>query len=368
MRRRFARVASPVAILLVVAFAATACGSDAKSTSSSNTTTAGGTTPTTVKEAPISATLNAAGSTFVKPFLDTVIASYKSFQSGVTINYAGGGSGAGRTQLAGKVIDFAGTDALVSDADKAAGLTDYLYFPTVAAPVTMSYNLPDVKDLTLDGDTIAKIFQRQIKKWDDPAIAALNPGQKMPSTDIVVVHRSDSSGTTDNFTKYLASAAPNTWTLKSGSTVEWPADTQAGNGNAGVAQVITQNNGAIGYVDLSDAKAAKLTFAKVKNKAGTALAPTVDGAAAAVVTATVNADLTYAPQNADGTSSYPITAPTYILVYKTQTDHNKGLAIKSFLKYLLTTGQDTAASVDYAKLSPALQQKAIAQLDQIVVP
>src|SRR5205807_6462422 len=125
-----------------------------------------------------------------------------------------------------------------------------------------------------------KIFQRNIKKWDDPAIAALNPGAKLPSTDITVAHRSDGSGTTENFTKYLVAAAPNTWTLKSGSTVEWPADTQAGNGNQGVAQIVKTTTGAIGYVDLSDAKASALQFAKVKNKAGKAAAATVDASTA----------------------------------------------------------------------------------------
>src|SRR5204863_9146951 len=130
-------------------------------------------------------------------------------------------------------------------------------------------------------DTVARIFQRDIKKWNDKAIAADNPGAKLPADDIVVVHRSDGSGTTDNFTKYLVDAAGASWKLKSGSTVEWPADTQAGNGNAGVAQVIKSTKGAIGYVDLSDAKASGLVYAQVKNKGDKFVEPTSASASAA---------------------------------------------------------------------------------------
>ena len=138
-----------------------------------------------------------------------------------------------------------------------------------------------VDKLQLSPDTIAKIFQRQIKKWNDAAIAADNPGVTLPDTDIVVAHRSDSSGTTDNFTKFLdrpsGAGGSGVWTLKSGSTVEWPTDTQAGNGNAGVAQIIQGTTGAIGYVDLADAKSLDLKFASVKNKAGKFVEPTLDG-------------------------------------------------------------------------------------------
>jgi phosphate transport system substrate-binding protein len=245
---------------------------------------------------------------------------------------------------------------------------EFVYIPTVAAPITVSYNLTDVKDITLDADTIARIFQRQVKKWDDPAIAAQNPGMRLPSTDITVAHRSDGSGTTENFTKYLVAAAPNTWTLKSGSTVEWPSDTQAGNGNQGVAQIVKATPGAVGYVDLSDAKASGLQFAKVKNKSGKAVVADLVGATAALAGAQVNADLSYNPLNAEGADAYPITAPTWILVYKNQVDKVKGEAIKSFLRYMVGDAQKLAEDVDYAPLPAALQQKAVAQIEQILVP
>ena len=232
------------------------------------------------------------------------IEAFKEEQPGLTIEYPGGGSGNGRQNLQDGVVDFAGSDGLVKDEDKPKYKGEFLYFPTVAAPITVSYNL-DVDDLVLDADTIAKIFQRQITKWDDAAIKALNPDANLPSTDIVVAHRSDGSGTTENFTKYLVAAAPNTWTLKSGSTVEWPADTQAGNGNAGVATIVKDTPGAIGYVDLSDAKATGLKFATIVNKAGKKVEPTLDAASAALAGATINADLSYNPLNADGDGVLP---------------------------------------------------------------
>ena len=183
-----------------------------------------------------------------------------------------------------------------ADAAKVKG-GPILYFPTVADPITVSYNLSGVKSLQLSPDTIAKIFQRQITKWDDAAIAADNPGVKLPSTSITVARRSDSSGTTQNFTTFLNKASPSVWTLGAGSTVNWPADTQGAPQNAGVAQIITKTDGAIGYVDFSDAQAIGMTYAKVKNADGKYIAPSTAGASLAVAGATVNADLTYDPIN-----------------------------------------------------------------------
>jgi phosphate transport system substrate-binding protein len=246
---------------------------------------------------------------------------------------------------------------------------ELLYFPTVAGPITISYNLPDVKTLKLSPDTIAAIFQRDVKTWDAAPIKADNPGVTLPSTAITVVHRSDGSGTTENFTKFLVAAAPS-WKLKSGSTVEWPADTEAAAGNQGVASAVKSSSktGQIGYVDLSDAKAAILQTAQVKNKAGMFVGPTVAGAEAAVAGTTIKDDLTYNPLWADGDKAYPITSPTWILAYKNQTDKAKAEALVGFLRHLLTAGQDLANSIDYAKLPTTLRDKAIAQLDKVVIP
>jgi len=346
-----------------------ACGGD-NSGSSSATTTAGGATTTaggggaatTVK---VSGTLQGSGSTFQLAFQQEAIDAFQKDHGGTTLTYGGGGSGKGRTDLKGKTVDFAGSDSPYADADKPA--EPVLYFPVLLGPITLSYNLDGVDKLQLSPDTIAKIFQRTIKTWDDPAIAADNPDVELPATVITVAHRSDGSGTTDNFTKYLVAAAPSTWTLKSGSTIEWPADTQAGNGNQGVAQIIGQTDGAIGYVDLSDAVASQLSYASVKNASGKFVEPTPDSASAAGDGITVKPDLTFAAINSPGADAYPITYQTWVIVYRSQTDAAKGALVKAYLNYLLTDGQGILGDLDFAPLPKSLQDKAIAQLDQIKV-
>jgi phosphate transport system substrate-binding protein len=364
-RSRSGRQRMLTSSLLLVALLAACVGGDDSSSS-------GGTqasTVTTEARTRLAGTLNASGATFPQAFYEEVIAGYKEVEPDVTINYGGGGSGKGRQELQDMVVDFAGSDGLVKPEDVAKFKGgEFLYVPTIAAPITVSYNLPDVDGLKLDAPTTAKIFQREIKQWDDAAVKALNPGVKLPSTAITVVHRSDGSGTTENFTKYLSTAAPGVWKLASGSTVEWPADTQGGNGNTGVAQAVKGAAGAIGYVDLSDARASQLQLAQLKNKAGKFVKPDVDAATAALEGVSPNADLSYNPLDAAGDQAYPITAPTWILVYKNQTDRAKADTIKSFLTYLLNDGQDLAADIDYSPLPESLRDKALAQLDNIVLP
>jgi phosphate transport system substrate-binding protein len=316
-----------------------------------------------------STTLNGSGSTFQQTFDQTAIAAFQSKNKGVTINYAGGGSGKGKTDLQSKTVDFAGTDSTVKDADVAKYQGGkFLYFPTVAAPITVSYKLNGVDSLQLSGPTLAKIFSGTVKKWNDPAIENDNGNATIPATDIVIVHRAEASGTTSNFTKYLVSAGGSSWTLGSGDTVEWPSSSQAGQGNSGVAQTISNTDGAIGYVDFSDATQAKLKFASIENKANKFMPPTLAGASAAVAAATIKPDLTYSPLDEPGADVYPITSPTWILVYANQTDKAKGTALKNFLNFVLTDGQGLAESVNYAKLPTSLQQKAIAQLASVVIP
>jgi phosphate transport system substrate-binding protein len=349
MSRISPRVAAAVAGFALIA---AACGSSKSSS--------GGSLP--------SATLNGSGSTFQKTFNQDQIAAFQQVHSNVTINYGGGGSGKGRQDLADQIVDYAGTDATIpaSDVGKFKGGT-VLYFPTVVAPITVSYHLAGVTNLALSPDTLAKIFSRQIKTWDDPAIKSDNPSASLPSTGITVVHRSDGSGTTQNFTKYLTKAAPGVWTLGSGTTVNWPTDTQAGNGNTGVAQVVKSTDGAVGYVDFADATTAQLSFAGIKTSSGV-VAPTLQGASNALNGITVHADLTYDPINSQAVGAYPITSPTWIICYKTQTDKNKGEVLKAFLKFILTDGQKTATQSNFAPLPTDLANKALAQVDQIVVP
>ena len=366
---------------------ATACGSDDTSTSTEApvTTVAGGTdttaAPTTTgaatadtTEAPadLQAELNASGATFPQTFYEEAIASFTETNSGVTINYGGGGSGKGRQDLADQIVDWAGTDGVIKDAD-IAGFKggEVLYFPTVVAPITVSFNVSGVDALSLTPATIANIFQRTITNWNDPAIAAENPDATLPDLDITVVHRSDSSGTTGNFTKFLEKSvgtdAGGVWKLGTDSTIEWPADTQAGEGNSGVAQVISSTDGAIGYVDLSDAVDAALTVASVQNKAGEFVEPTLEGASAAAEGAEIKDNLTYSAIWADGAAAYPITAQTWIIAYKVQPDAAKAEALKAFINYILTDGQDLAAEVNYAPLPAELAAKAIAQLDSFEI-
>ena len=321
-------------------------------------------TPSQAKLA--SATLNGDGSTFQLGFNQVVIGTFKQQQKSVTINYQGNGSGAGRTDFVNGVVDFAGTDAPYKTTDPQPP-KPFFYFPTVVAPITVSYNLSGVK-LNLSADTIAKIFSGAVTKWNDAAIKTDNPKAKLPSTSITVVHRSDSSGTTQNFTSFLTKAAPSSWTLGSGSTVSWPSGTQGAQGNSGVAKLVKDTDGAVGYVDFSDANASQLTFASVKNSAGKVVKPTLAGASAAAQGASINADLTYDPINSDGAAAYPITSPTWIIAYKDQTDAAKGNALKGWLTFIYGDGQKLASSVDYAPVPKALVKKALAQVKQITVP
>jgi phosphate transport system substrate-binding protein len=356
---------------VVVALLASACGSSS-SNSSSTTTPSGSTSAGSSDLSSLKATLNGSGSTFQQTFNEAAIQGFTEKASGVTINYGGGGSGKGKTDLAAgpnKVVDFAGSDSLIKPEDMAkyASGGGVLYFPTVAAPITVSYNVKGVDNLKLDADTLAKIFQRDIKTWDDPAIKALNSGADLPSTNITVAHRSDASGTTSNFSKYLDTAAKGTWTLGTSDTIAWPSGTQGGNGNPGVASIVKSTDGAIGYVDLADAKASNLQFAQIKNAAGNFEAPTLDGAAAAVKGATVADDLTYSPINAPGADAYPITSPTWIIIFKNWSDTAKGDAMKAFLNYVLTDGQQLANQAGYAPLPSDLAQKAVTQLSQMKI-
>jgi phosphate transport system substrate-binding protein len=313
--------------------------------------------------------LNASGSTFQKPFQEAAIEGFKKTTKDVTINYGGGGSGKGRQDLADQVVDFAGADSPYKDADLAKNKGgDVLYFPILLGAITLSYNVDGVDKLQLSPQTVAKIFQRDIKKWNEPDIAADNPGAKLPDADIVVAHRSDGSGTTDNFTKYLDRTAKDVWKLKSGSTVEWPADTQAGNGNPGVAQIVKSTKGAIGYVDLSDAKASGLKFATVKNQAGKFVEPSSESASAAGDGIEVKDNLLFSALDPKGDAAYPITYQSWVIVYAKQTDHAKGAALKAYLKYLVGDGQGLLKELDFAALPKSLADKAVAQLDKIQVP
>ena len=331
--------------------------------SSSSTTTGGSSGGGSAK---LSGTLNGSGSTFQLTFQQTAISNFKSVQPNMTVNYGGGGSGKGRTDLASNVVQFAGSDSPIPSDETAnfKGKT-VLYFPVVIGPITVSYNLSGVSNLKLDGPVIAGLFDGTIKKWDDPKITALNPGVKLPSTTVVIARRSDSSGTTANFSQFLVDAAPGVWKLGSSSTIAWPATSQGGNGNGGVAQIVKSTAGAVGYVDYSDAKASGLTYASVKNKDGQYVAPSVQSATTAADNATIAPNLTFSAIWAPGAGSYPVTYQSWVLVYQAQSSANTAKMLQAYLGYLLGDGQKLLSSLNYAPLPASLDQKAKAQLPMI---
>ena len=349
-------VAVAGAVVAVAALSVAACSSSSTTTSSSSSGSS----------AKLSGTLNGSGSTFQLTFQQEAISNFKSVQPDMTVNYGGGGSGKGRTDLASNVVQYAGSDSPIP-ADETANFKGktVLYFPVVIGPITLSYNLSGVSGLKLDAPVIADIFQAKITKWDDSAIAALNPGVKLPSTAIVIARRSDSSGTTANFSKFLVEAAPSVWKLGTSSTIAWPANSRGGNGNGGVAQIVKTTPGAIGYVDYSDAKASGLVFASVKNQAGSYVAPSIQSATTAADNATVAPNLTFSAIWAPGAGSYPITYQSWVLVYQSQSSSNVTKMLKSYIGYLLGDGQKLLPSLNYAPLPASIDQKATAQLSMI---
>jgi phosphate transport system substrate-binding protein len=355
-----------------VAVVATALTLAACSSSSSSSSAGGGSTSPAAGAsssgggAKLSGTLNGSGSTFQLVFQQQASQSFKQVQPSVTVNYGGGGSGKGRTDLASGVVNFAGSDSPVPDKEKSnfAGKT-VLYFPVVIGPITMSYNLSGVSNLKLSPKTIAGIFSGTIKTWNDPAIKADNPGASLPSTSITVAVRSDSSGTTANFSKFLVASAGSAWTLGSSSTIKWPSTARAGSGNSGVAQIVKSTPGAIGYVDYATAKASGLTFASVKNKDGDFVAPSPTSASAAAGQVTLKPDLTFAAVWQGGATSYPITYQSWVLVLKKQPNANDAALLKAYIGYLLGAGQQLLPQLGYAPLPSNIDQQAQAQLSQI---
>jgi phosphate transport system substrate-binding protein len=342
-----------------------ACSSSSSSSAPSGGSS-GSSSPTGGGSANLSGTLNGSGSTLQLVYEQAAVQAFKSVQSGMTVNYGGGGSGKGRTDLAGGTVQFAGSDSPIpaKEASNFKGKT-VLYYPILIAPITVSYNLSGVSNLKLDPTTIAGIFSGKIKTWNDPAIKATNSGVSLPSTPITVAVRSDSSGTTQNFSQFLMEAGGSAWTLGSSSIIKWPSTAHAGNGNSGVAQIIKSTPGAIGYVDYATAKASSLTYASVKNKDGSYVAPSVQSATTAADNATVKPDLTFSAIWAPGASSYPITAQSWVLVYQTQSDANTAKMLQAYIGYLVGAGQQLLPELGYAPLPSGIDQQAKAQLSKI---
>lgn len=307
--------------------------------------------------------INASGASFPDAFYAAAIEAYADVNPDLIITYNPTGSGTGKSEFGEGLNDFAGTDSLVKDEEVEPGT--YQYLPTVAAPITVAYNLPGVGDLQFEQETLAAIFQGDITAWNDDAIAEANPDADLPDTAITLAVRSDGSGTTTNFSKFLDEAT-DTWTLGSGDTIEWPGNSVAGEKNTGVAQIIQDTEGSIGYIDLADATEVGLVTAAVENAEGEFVAPTLEGATAALDGAQLEADLSYNPLNAAGAESYPITAPTYLIIRTEYDDPEVAKGVKEFVTFLLTDGQDLAAGAHFAALPEGLQQQALDALNSTI--
>ncbi len=302
--------------------------------------------------------LTGAGATFPNPIYSKWFDSY-SKKTGVQINYQSIGSGGGIKQYTEGTVDFGATDGPMSADQMGAVQGKVLHIPTVMGAVVLTYNLPvaGAAQLKLDGPTIADIFFGRITKWNDRRIAASNPGVKLPDQDVIVVHRSDGSGTSYIFTDYLSKVSPE-WKQKVGSAtaVNWPAGL-GGKGNEGVTQQVKQSDGAIGYVELIYAVSNKLPYAQVRNAGGKFIEASLASVTAAAASAKFekNTDFRVSITNAPGDASYPISSFTWLLVQPDMKDAAKAKALKTFLDWMVTEeAQQMAAALQYAPLPQAV--------------
>jgi phosphate transport system substrate-binding protein len=309
--------------------------------------------------------INGAGATFPAPIYTKWFDEYTKIDPSVRFNYQAIGSGGGQKQILAETVDFGASDGPMSDANLAKAPRPIWHIPTVAGAVVISYNLPGDPALKLDGPTLAAIFLGEVTKWNDPAIAGQNPGVSLPDQDILVVHRSDGSGTSYIFTDYLSNVSPE-WKQKvgKGNSVSWPAGLGS-KGNAGVAGQIKQSPGSIGYIEMAYAHQNKLPFADMKNSAGNYVTASIDSVTAALATATIPDDFRFSMVNPPGDTAYPISGATWLLVYSEQKDAAKGQKLVQFLKWAYNDGEKMAAALDYAPLPASVQQRALDRVNSI---
>jgi phosphate transport system substrate-binding protein len=309
--------------------------------------------------------INGAGATFPYPIYSKWFNEYAKVDPSVRFNYQSIGSGGGQKQILAETVDFGASDGPMSDENLAKAPRTLWHIPTVAGADVISYNLPGNPKLRLDGPTIANIFLGKITKWNDPAISAPNGGVSLPDQDIVVVHRSDGSGTTYIFTDYLSNVSSE-WKEKvgKGTSVSWPVGL-GGKGNEGVSGQIRQVPGALGYIELAYAKQNQLPYADMKNAAGNYITPSIETVTAALATATIPEDFRFSMVNPPGEKAYPIAGTTWLLVYQQQKDAAKGKKLVEFLKWAYTEGEKMATTLDYAPLPDNVQARVLKRIAQI---
>jgi phosphate transport system substrate-binding protein len=311
--------------------------------------------------------LQGAGATFPEPFYTRAFYTYNQKYSQVSVNYQAIGSGGGIQQFTKGTVDFGASDVPMTAAEiqAAGGDATLVQMPAIIGVAAIAYNLPGVDKLQLDGTTLANIYLGTIKKWNDPAIAALNSGAKLPTTDITVEHRSDGSGTSYAFTDYLSKVSPD-WKTKVGvgKSVQWPAGVGA-QGNTGVGQGVKSTEGAIGYVELAYVIQSQLQQASLKNAAGKYVQASVDGATAAAGSLSGVSPTNFSITNAPADKAFPIASYSWVILRKEQTDATKGKAVVNLWKWVVTDGQAQGKDLQYAGLPKEAQTFALSQLKTI---
>jgi|ERR1035438_740488 phosphate transport system substrate-binding protein len=311
--------------------------------------------------------INGAGATFPYPIYGKWFEEFRQKNPSIEINYQSKGSGAGIAQLTEGTVDFGASDMPMKDEQIAALKVKALHFPTVLGGLVPTYNLPGLADLKFSSEMLAGIFLGKITKWNDAKIAKANPGIKLPATDIIVVHRSDGSGTTFVFTDYLSKISPE-WKAGPGAntSIKWPTGVGQ-QGNEGVAGMVKQTPGAVGYVELIYALKNKMEYGSVQNAAGVYLKANLESVTAAAAGAANNmpADFRVSITNAPGKDAYPIASFTWLLIPSQIQDAQKRTALVSFLKWMLADGQKDCASLGYAPLPKEVVARELKQIAQI---
>src|SRR6267154_3530063 len=313
--------------------------------------------------------LNGAGATFPNPIYQKWFSEYHNAHKDVQINYQSIGSGGGIQQLTSGTVDFGASDGPMTDEQLSKVPVKVLHIPTVLGGVVPTYNVTGVNsDLKFTGDVLADIYLGNIKKWNDPRLAKANPGVKFPDEDIVVVHRSEGSGTTYIFTDYLSKVSP-AWKDKvgKGTSVNWPAGL-GGKGNEGVSGMVKQTDGSLGYVELIYAVSNKMPYGSVQNAAGSFVKASLDSVTAAAASVKdMPDDFRVSITNAPGKAAYPISSFTWLLVPAEWADAGKEKAFVDFLNWMVDKGQTMTASLSYAPLPKSVAQKVKARIKEIKV-
>jgi phosphate transport system substrate-binding protein len=316
------------------------------------------------------ATINGAGATFPYPIYSKWFSEYNRLNPTIRINYQSLGSGAGIRQLTSRTVFFGATDGPMTPDQMLAAPGKILHLPTVLGAVVPVYNIPGLSaELKFTGAVLADIYLGRITKWNDPAIASLNSGAALPASDIVVVHRSDGSGTTYIWVDYLAKVSPDfRKSVGVATSVKWPTGV-GGKGNEGVSGMVSQTPGSIGYVELIYALQNKIAYGSVQNSSGSFVRATVDAvtAAATAAVAQMPADFRVSITNPPGKEAYPIASFTWLLLYENPQDKAQSKVMVDFMKWALTDGQKFARDLGYAPLPPALVEMEMKALQKIKV-